>query len=138
MNTLIRQRRASGAEFENVIDTDPAEVQAEYDQIGGHGVMILHDRRSNEPGRRMGNNWTLYTSSLVSFEGTDCPPGPLPRSMVEAELRSAGADFVSSRGASSTELTALAQEAVKMGMPEEAVSRVTGVPVANIHSLLSA
>src|SRR5258708_5447277 len=90
MNTLIRQRRADGVEFESVIDADPDDVQAEFDRIDGHGVMIVRDRRSDEPNRTTGNNWTLYTSSLVSFEPTDRPPGPLPRSMLEAELGSAG------------------------------------------------
>lgn len=77
-NTLIRQRKADGGEFENVIDADPAEVQAEYDRIQGHGLMLIRDRRSDDPARASGIVWQVWTSSLVGFEPTDRLPDPLP------------------------------------------------------------
>jgi hypothetical protein len=76
--TLVRQRRADGGEFENVVDADPAEVQAEYDRISGHGLMLIRDRRTDDPGRASGIVWQVWTSSLVSFEPTDRLPDPLP------------------------------------------------------------
>jgi hypothetical protein len=78
--TLIRQRRADGGEFENVIDASPAEVQEEYERINRHGLMLLRDRRSEEPGRSSGIVWQVWTSSLVSFEATARLPDPLPES----------------------------------------------------------
>lgn len=102
MNTLIRQRRGDGTEFENVVDADPDDVQTEYDRIDGHGLMIIRDRRSDKPQRTRGNNWTVYTSSLVGFEPTERPAGPLPGSMIEAELRSAGRTYCISRAAART------------------------------------
>jgi hypothetical protein len=82
-NTLIRQQKADGGQFENVIDADPAEVQAEYDRIGGHGLMLIRDRRSDEPGRASGIVWQVWTSSLASFEPTDRLPDRLPARLSE-------------------------------------------------------
>jgi len=77
-NTLIRQRRVDGGEFENVIDAGPSEVQEEYDRIAGHGLMLIRDRRSDDPGRTSGVVWQVWTSSLVGYEPTDRLPDPLP------------------------------------------------------------
>ena len=138
MNTLIRQRRGDGTEFENVVDADPDDVQTEYDRIDGHGIMIIRDRRSDEPHRTTGNNWTVYTSSLVGFEPTERPAGPLPGSMIEAELRSAGRTYIESRGANGAELAALAREAITAGLPIDAVALVTELPADDIRRLLGA
>jgi hypothetical protein len=89
--TLIRQRRADGGEFENVIDASPAEVQEEYERINGHGLMLIRDRRSDEPGRTSGIVWQVWTSSLVSFEPTNRLPDPLPDSL-SAPSRSASGE----------------------------------------------
>jgi hypothetical protein len=135
MNTLIRQRRADGTQFETVIDAAPEDVQAEFDRIDGRGMMIIRDRRSDEPNRVSGNNWTFYTSSLLSFEATDRPARALPATIIESELKSAGHMYVESRGANRDELVALVQEAISAGMPTEAIAHVSGVPHANIREL---
>jgi len=83
-NTLIRQQKADGGQFENVIDTDPVEVQAEYDRIGGHGLMLIRDRRSDDPGRASGIVWQVWTSSLVGFEPTDRLPDPVPARLTQS------------------------------------------------------
>jgi hypothetical protein len=77
-NTLIRQRKADGGEFVRVIDADPAEVQGDYDRIRGHGLMLIRDRRSDDPARASNVVWQVWTSSLVGFGPTDRLPDPLP------------------------------------------------------------
>jgi hypothetical protein len=86
--TLVRQRRADGGEFANVVDADPADVQDEYDRINGHGLMLIKDRRSDESGGFSGIVWQVWTSSLVGFEATDRLPDPLP-DQLSAPSRSA-------------------------------------------------
>ncbi len=94
MNTLIRQRTATGTEFENIIDGDPVDVQAEYDRVDGRGMMIVRDRRSDEPSRTTGLNRTVYASSVVAIEATDHPADALPLTMIESELRARGQTFL--------------------------------------------
>jgi hypothetical protein len=134
MNTLIRQRNADGTEFEAVIDADPEDVQAEFERIDGHGMMIVCDRRSNEPSRTMRNNWTIYTSSLLAFEATDQSACPLPSSMLEVELRDAGRVYIESHGANREVLVARVQEAISAGMQVEAIAFLTGI--AAVHDLI--
>jgi hypothetical protein len=81
--TAIRQRSSDGGEFTFVIDVDPADVMAEWDRIGVergiHGLMLLRDRRSDEPGQDHGVHWQVWTSSVVGWDATDStPPMPLP------------------------------------------------------------
>jgi hypothetical protein len=93
-NTLIRQRRGDGGEFENVIDADPEEVREEYDRIKGHGLMLIRDRRSDDPGRASGLVWQVWTSSLVGFEPTDRLPDPLPTRLSEPSSSDEGSAAV--------------------------------------------
>jgi hypothetical protein len=93
------------------------------------------DRRSNEPNRTAGANWTVYTSSLVSLEATDRPPGPLPSPVLEVELRHAGRAYLEHQQANRSELARLAQEASTAGLPADAVAHVAGVPVDDIRRL---
>lgn len=82
-NTLIRQQRAGHGELEIVIDADPAEVQEEYERVQGHGLMLIPDRRSDDPRRTSRIVWQVWTSSLVGFEPTDHLPDPLPTRLSE-------------------------------------------------------
>lgn len=81
VNTVIHLRSAEGGEFDFVIDAAPEDVKAEFDRVtagGGHGLMLVQDRRSAEPGRSHGINWQIWTSSLVGLDQTDRPPVGLP------------------------------------------------------------
>jgi hypothetical protein len=77
--TKIRMRSGDGGEFAFVIDVNPADVQSEWDRIDGHGLMLLRDRRSNDPGQDHGVHWQVWTSSVVGWDATDSDtPIPLP------------------------------------------------------------
>jgi len=56
---------------------------------------------------------------------------------IEAELSREGCAFRESRGANRDELQLLVQEAIKAGMPVDAVAGLTGVPVGQIRELLN-
>ena len=71
MNTVIRQRKTDGGEFENVIDAPPEDVQAELDRVASHGKLQIRDRSGK-------NLLEVWTSSLVSFEATHRPVDPIP------------------------------------------------------------
>lgn len=74
MNTLIRQRTATGTEFENIIDADPVDVQAERDRVDGRGMMIVRDRRSDEPSRTTGLNRPCTQAALWRSRPLTIPP----------------------------------------------------------------
>jgi hypothetical protein len=131
-DTLIRQRTATGTEFENIIDADPIDVQTEYDRVDGRGMMIVRDRRSDEPSRTTGLNRTVYASGVVAIEATDHPADALPLTMIESELRARGQAFLAQDAA---ELAGLIAEAMAAGMPVETIAQVSGVPVENIRRL---
>jgi hypothetical protein len=81
--TKIRLRSADDHESSFVIDVAPDEVAAEWTRVGAsegrHGLMLLRDRRSDDPGQDRGVHWQVWTSSVVGWDAvTDEPPIPLP------------------------------------------------------------
>jgi hypothetical protein len=64
------------------------------------------------------------------MQETDTPPP------IERELREAGKTFLETKGANSGELRSLAQEAIRLGLPLEAVAFVAEVPPLDIRNLL--
>lgn len=135
MNTLIRQRTATGTEFENIIDADPVDVQTEYDRVDGRGMMIVRDRRSDEPSRTTGLNRTVYASSVVAIKATDHPAEALPLTMIESELRARGQACLAQDAARAAELAGLIAEAMAAGVPVETIAQVSGVSVENVRQL---
>jgi hypothetical protein len=71
-------------------------------------------------------------SQRMSLEGVEAF---LERPMIEAELSRAGRAYVESRGANRDELRRLVHEAIKMGMPAEAVVFVTGVSLEDVTAM---
>jgi hypothetical protein len=78
INTAVTLQAADGSTFTEVIDAAPEDVLAERELAGPGGLMLVRDRRSDEPGQLAGFHWQIFVSSLVSIDATDGPPRPLP------------------------------------------------------------
>ena len=80
VNARVRLRAADGREFSFVVDAAPEDVGA-LDRVtarGGHGLMLVRDRRSDDEGQPRGFTWQVWSSSVVGIDATEDAPIPLP------------------------------------------------------------
>lgn len=78
INTAVRLRADDGSEFTVVVDAAPEDVRAELERVDPGGLMLVRDRRSDEPGQATGFHWQIFVPSLAGLDATDRPPRPLP------------------------------------------------------------